>query len=284
MTEAVSVVMPAFRAEAFIATAVGSVLAQTSPNWELWIVSDDGTDYERLLGASGIRDNRIRFLSTGGMATGASRARNLALDQIETPLVAILDADDRLLPHKLARAAEALARHPVVSCALEVLAGNGQRLRLVGTGSDRLLAPADYKFTNLSMDSMILWDRRRTDARYDPALSNMTDLELLLQLWQRAPGSFHLGTPLHQYVKQSGSMSNSAGTTAGMIASKTTLLQRLRAGHYRLSDAAAGGVARFLECSLAAEQSFPAALAAQPGLLFEDHLEPLLRAASTSSA
>jgi hypothetical protein len=134
------------------------------------------------------------------------------------------------------------------------------------------------------MDSMILWDRRRTDARYDPALSNMTDLELLLQLWRRAPGAFHLGTPLHDYVKIASSMSNNADAGAGMLRSKTTLLERLASGHYVFAEAgAAAGLARFLEISLAAEASYPAALAATPGLLFEDHLEPLLVAASTSA-
>jgi glycosyltransferase involved in cell wall biosynthesis len=277
--------MPAFRAEPFIATAVASVLAQSYPHWQLWIVGDDGLDYEKILASHGLVDGRFRFLSTGGVGIGASRARNRALDRIDSALVAILDADDRFRPDKLARAVGALALHPVVSCALEVVDDKGQPLRLVGAGPDRLLTPAEYKFVSLSMDSMILWDRRRTEGRYDPTLSNMTDLELLLQLWQRAPAAFHLGTPLHQYVKMSGSMSNSAGTTEGMIASKTTLLQRVQAGYYRFADtAAAEGIARFLQLSLAAERSFPDALAARPGLLFEDHLEPLLKASSTSAA
>jgi hypothetical protein len=47
---------------------------------------------------------------------------------------------------------------------------------------------------------------------------------------------------------------------------------------------AAEGITRFLTVSLGAERSYQAALAARPGLLFEDHLEPLLRAASTASA
>src|SRR5690606_31979931 len=119
--------------------------------------------------------------------------------------------------------------------------------RLVGTGPDRLLAPGEYKFTSLSMDSMIVWDRRRTDARYDPGLSNMTDLELLLQLWQRAPGTFHIGTPLHDYVKLSRSMSNGPHVTQGMIRSKKTLLQRLELGHYQLDARATEGLAAFLD-------------------------------------
>lgn len=284
MSEVVSVVMPAFRAGRFIAAAVASVLAQSYPHWQLWIVSDDGSDYEELLASAGLVDPRLRFLSTGAVGSGAPRARNLALDHVQSPYVAILDADDSFRPDKLAAVVAALAEHPVVSCALEVVDAAGKPLRLVGAGPDRLLAPAEYKFVCLSMDSMIAWDRRRTDGRYDPTLSNMTDLELLLQLWQRAAVAFHLGSPLHRYTKLTGSMSNGAGTTAGMIASKSILLERLQDGHYALPAAPAEGICRFLQLSLQAERSFPDALAARPGLLFEDHLEPLLRASSTSAA
>ena len=111
---------------------------------------------------------------------GASRARNLALDAIETDAVTILDADDRLAPHKLQRVMAALETQPVVSVALDERDENDRRLRLVGAGDDQVLTPATHKFVNISMDSMISWDRRRCDARYDLALTNMTDLELLL--------------------------------------------------------------------------------------------------------
>jgi hypothetical protein len=63
-----------------------------------------------------------------------------------------------------------------------------------------------------------------------------------------------------------------------MIRSKSELLARLEAGRYPMADpAGAAGIARFLEISLKAEESYPAALAAKPGLLFEDHIEPMLR-------
>ena len=38
------------------------------------------------------------------------------------------------------------------------------------------------------------------------------------------------------------------------------------------------GMAKFLRISLRAEETYPEAVAATPGLLFEDHLEPMLRA------
>src|SRR5690554_3316999 len=107
-------------------------------------------------------------------------------------------------------------------------------------------------------------------------MSNMTDLEFLLQLYRTIPQSYHLGTPLHDYVKREGSMSNGREVAAGMIASKTEILRRLENGHYRLAEADAAGIAAFLRISLAAETAYSAALAARPGLLFEDHLEARL--------
>jgi glycosyltransferase involved in cell wall biosynthesis len=276
MDQTVAIVTPAFRAEATLPSTLRSVLSQSWPHWQLWLVADDGADYETLLAADGIRDARIRFLSSGGIGRGASMARNVALDQITAPFVAILDADDRLKPQKLERAVAALAGHAIVTTALDVMAEDFTHLRHVGQGPDRVLSPGQHKFVSLSMDSMVVWDRRRADGRYDPTMSNMTDLELLLQLYRTAPTSMHLGTPLHDYIKRSSSMSNGKNVAAGMIASKTEILRRLETGHYGLPAAEVDGLARFLAISLEAEARYGAALAARPGLLFEDHLEPLL--------
>ncbi len=271
-------VIPAYKAVDLIGEAVRSVLAQTWKDWQVFVVVDDGEDYEAVLARQGIADSRIRFLSTGRVGAGASRARNLALDAIDTPYVAILDADDRMKPGKLELALLALEQHPIVSSALDVMDAGYRRLRLVGDGPDRVLVPGAYKFVALSMDSMIVWDRRRCDARYDLTLTNMTDLELLMQLWRTAGSVFHLGTPQHDYVKISTSMSNGAGFTAGMIASKQAMLQRLESGYYSFAaPGAAEGLIAFLRLSLEAEAAYPKALADRPGLLFEDHLEPMLR-------
>lgn len=280
MVETVSVITPAFNAERWIVACVKSVLAQTYSTWEHVIISDDGTDYEAVLAAAGVRDRRLKFLSSGTIGGGASRARNVALDAITTEYAAILDADDRFKPGKLAHAVDALQHHAIVSVALDEFDETDRRLRLVGSGPDKALSPALYKWTCLSMDSMILWDRRKTDARYDLELTNMTDLELLLQLYRTVPTSYHLGTPLHDYLKLSVSMSNGPGVTEKMIRSKREILRRLETGHYTMADPTGPeGMAKFLRISLEAEETYPAAVAATPGLLFEDHLEPMLRVA-----
>ena len=276
MSRTVSIITPAFAAQDTIVTTVSSVLAQTYADWQLWLVADDGFDYAAQLASAGLADPRIIHLASGGIGLGASRARNVALQRLASPYAAILDADDRFKPQKLELAVAALADHAVVTTALDVMDDAFRHLRFVGQGPDQTLTPGQHKWVSLSMDSMLVWDRRRADARYDASMSNMTDLEFLLQLYGQVPASFHLGTPLHDYIKRAASMSNGANVAAGMIASKTTLLQRLGRNHYNLPPAELPGLIRFLEISLAAEPLYGPALAARPGLLFEDHLEPRL--------
>jgi glycosyltransferase involved in cell wall biosynthesis len=275
----VAVITPAFRAQDTLPTTVQSVLAQTHADWQHFIIADDGFDYAAFLDEQGLKDDRQVFMTSGGMGTGASRTRNVALEQLTVPYVAILDADDRLKVQKLELAVAALQSHAIVTTALDVMTMEFDHLRYVGDGPDRELTPGEHKWVSLSMDSMVVWDRTKTDARYDPTLSNMTDLELLLQLYGKAPLSMHLGTPLHDYIKRDGSMSNGKDVAAGMIASKTEILRRLEGGFYGLSAVDMAGVARFLRVSLAAEAAYGAALAEQPGLLFENHIEPMLKAA-----
>jgi len=277
MRPTVSIVMPAYNAEGTIGPAVESVLMQTHADWELIVVSDDGRDYAALLAERGLADPRFKFLSSGQVRAGASRARNVALDGIETPYAAVLDADDRFKPRKLELAVAALEHHAIVSTALDVMTDRFEHKRFVGAGPDRALGPGSHKWVNLSMDTMVAWDRRKTDARYDPDLPNLTDLDFLLKLYGTVPASFHLGTPLHDYVKMPVSMSNGPGVTERMIRVKTLLLQRLAEGYYPLADVSGrAGIEAFLRISLEAEKRYDAHLADRPKALFEDHLEPML--------
>lgn len=278
--QTVAVITPAYRAQATIGATVRSVLAQTHGAFEHHIISDDGVDYRELLAGMGIADPRLRFHSSGKVGGGSTRARNMVLDTLATPYAALLDADDRFKPQKLERAVAALEHRPIVATALEVMSADFTSLRTVGAGADRVLRASEHKWVSLSMDTMLVWDRRRADARYDPDLPNMTDLDFLMGLYRTAESEMYLGTPLHDYVKISSSMSNGAGFTERMIHSKTLLLKRLEEGFYPMADpAAAEAIAAFLRLSLEAEKLYPQVLAQRPGALFEDTIEPMIRAA-----
>ena len=276
MTQTVAIITPAYKAQSTLAATVRSVLDQSHADWQHWIVADDGFDYAAFLVEQGLNDPRQVFLTSGGVGRGASVTRNVALERLETPYAAILDADDRLKPQKLERAVAALAEFGIVTTALDVMTEDFQHLRFVGDGANRVLTPGEHKWVNLSMDAQVVWDRRRGDGRFDPTMSNMTDLEFLLQLYRTIPESFHIGEPLHDYIKRAGSMSNAKDVTAGMIASKEEIHRRLLGGHYGLSEENVASLVGFLNVSIQAEAAYGAAMAARPGLLFEDHIEPML--------
>lgn len=111
----VSIITPFLNVERFIAESIESVLAQTYDAWELLLIDDGSTD-----GSTGIaRDyaarypDRIRYLEHPDHRNhGASASRNLGLAQANGRYLAMLDADDIWLPHKLEQQVALLAEYP----------------------------------------------------------------------------------------------------------------------------------------------------------------------------
>jgi len=105
----ISIALPVRDGDPWLGECLASVLAQTEPDFELLAV-DDGSrdDSRRMLDEAASRDARIRVLETSEDSRGIVHALNLALSQCRSPLVARMDADDRMLPTRLARQAAAL--------------------------------------------------------------------------------------------------------------------------------------------------------------------------------
>lgn len=101
----ISVITTVYNGEAFLAEAIASVVAQSYPHWEYWLVNDGSTDGSTAIAreAAGADPERIHYLEHPGFANlGACSSRNLALARARGRYVAILDADDVWLPDKLA--------------------------------------------------------------------------------------------------------------------------------------------------------------------------------------
>jgi glycosyltransferase involved in cell wall biosynthesis len=101
----ISVVIPAYRAEKSIASAIESALAQDTGGRELEVVvvvkgSLDGTLAEARHSAEGAADpGLVRVLEQKD--SGPAAARNMGIVAARGEIVAFLDADDRWLPGKL---------------------------------------------------------------------------------------------------------------------------------------------------------------------------------------
>ena len=90
----VSIVMPAWQAENYIADAIASVLEQSYHNWELFIVDDCSTDTTADIAMGFQRsDDRIHLVKQK-INGGPAQARNAALTYARGRWVAFLDCDD----------------------------------------------------------------------------------------------------------------------------------------------------------------------------------------------
>ncbi|MCG8404205.1 MAG: glycosyltransferase, partial [Phycisphaerales bacterium] len=95
----VSILIPCFNNEDFVAEAIDSALAQTYPNIEVIVIDDGSTDGSAKLLAS--YGDRIRWKTVAN--GGACAARNEALRMSHGEYIQFLDADDLLMPEKIER-------------------------------------------------------------------------------------------------------------------------------------------------------------------------------------
>ena len=115
MTPRVSVVMIFLDEERFLAEAIESVRAQTFTDWELLLVDDGSSDGSSAIarGYAEREGDRIRYLEHPGHENrGMSASRNLGIRHARGDLVALLDADDVWLQHKLSRQVALLDANP----------------------------------------------------------------------------------------------------------------------------------------------------------------------------
>ena len=94
----VSVVIPAFNSERFLADAIASVQNQTYTITEIIVVDDGSTDRTFEI-ANGIPGVRVFQQANGGI----SAARNTGIQHCQGKLLAFLDSDDLWVPEKLER-------------------------------------------------------------------------------------------------------------------------------------------------------------------------------------
>jgi glycosyltransferase involved in cell wall biosynthesis len=124
----VSVVIPVYNGERYLAETIQSVLDQTYRHFEVIVVDDGSTDGSAAV-AQGFGE-AIRYVARPN--GGVCKARNTGMAAARGAYLAFLDQDDLWLPEKLAMQVAYLERHPeigAVYCQCEVMADVGDRER-----------------------------------------------------------------------------------------------------------------------------------------------------------
>lgn len=181
---AVSVLIPAYNAGATIEQALESVQAQTWTDFEI-VVVDDGSndDTAARVRARAERDPRLRLVAHDDNL-GRPAARNTAFAAARGQYVAMLDADDRCLPIRLARQVAYLEEHPEI----DVVASWWQGMDVDGRlrarkRNQRALSPATVDcyllFRGIIHNPTVMARRPALAAfDYDPAFPVAQDYDL----------------------------------------------------------------------------------------------------------
>lgn len=116
-TPRVSVVIGFLNAGKFLAEAIESVAAQTYPDWELILVDDGSTDNGTQLAQTYVEryPDQVRYFEhPGHQNRGVCASRNFGVREARGEFIALLDADDVWLPHKLEQQVAIMDSHPEV--------------------------------------------------------------------------------------------------------------------------------------------------------------------------
>ncbi|HTI38125.1 MAG TPA: glycosyltransferase family 2 protein [Vicinamibacterales bacterium] len=126
---AVSVIMPAYNVEQYLAASLESVRGQTFRDWEVVIVDDGSTDRTADIADDyAQRDPRIQVIHQ--MNGGLSAARNTAMRYARGDFFALLDSDDLWDPDFLAAQMATFASNPEA----QIVSGNARNLGGVWDG------------------------------------------------------------------------------------------------------------------------------------------------------
>ncbi|BFM39459.1 glycosyltransferase family 2 protein [Synechocystis sp. LKSZ1] len=107
----VSVIVPVYNVEVYLADTIRSVLAQTYPHFELILVDDESPDQSVAI-AECFTDPRLKIVRQKNR--GLAGARNTGIRHAQGDYLAFLDADDLWLPEKLAKHVQHLDANPQV--------------------------------------------------------------------------------------------------------------------------------------------------------------------------
>jgi glycosyltransferase involved in cell wall biosynthesis len=206
----ISVVMPVYNCQRYLAEAMESVLAQTLGDFELIVVDDGSTDdSKKIVERYAAKDGRIQLISRPN--TGIVGALNDGLGAARAPYLARMDGDDIALSQRFEKQFQYMESHP--DCCLV-----GSRVILIDADGDPIREWV-YEETHEAIDSahliggwpvvhptvMMRTQMVRDLGGYREEFKWLEDLDLFLRLAEHGRLA-NLPEPLLKYRKHQGSV------------------------------------------------------------------------------
>ena len=120
----ISVIIPVFNGERFIATAIKSALQQEEV-YEVIVVNDGSTDQtEEICNAIIKSNNKVKYFRLP-INKGPSAARNIGLEKSKGRYISFLDADDYFLPKRFKKSIKVLETSPMIDGVYSIVKNQG---------------------------------------------------------------------------------------------------------------------------------------------------------------
>ncbi len=221
-----SVAIACHNAAPYVADAVRSAMTQDPPPAEIVVCDDGSTDgsAEVLRGLGNavrvVRHERNR---------GEAAAKNAAVAATTSPWVALLDADDEMLPGRMAAVRDLIASDPDLAIVTTdaVLVHDGVELGnwysahypFAATDQSRVLLERNFVFGNV----VVRRDAFTVAGGFDPTIAHATDWDLWIRMVHSGSRVGCVDRPLARYRIHESSLSSDR---AAMSASIAALLRR----------------------------------------------------------
>lgn len=189
----ISVILPVYNAEKYIAEALTSVLTQSYKNFELILINDLSTD-NSIEKIKNFNDERLRIINNK-VNLGIARSLNIGINHAKGDYIAIMHADDISLPERLTEQYNLLENNnsiSIIGSSIELI-GHGQGIRNYPTKDSELRAMLifDSPFCHPSvMFSSKLLKELNIRYREDDLFLGVEDYDL----WTRIPLAYSLST------------------------------------------------------------------------------------------
>lgn len=254
MVCSITIGMPFRNAGSTIVDAVRSVFAQTHCEWELLMINDGSTDASVEI-ARAIRDPRVKVLDDG-MHRGRGFRRNQVTELATCEYIAHLDADDLMVPTRLASQYGFLSDHPEFDLMGTGLYAVADDLELVGKRGEQFVSPsADdvlhrrVEIVHASVMAKRSWMKRNP---YRDDLVSSEDRELWLRTSRNGDLAIQcIRSPLYFY-RESSSLTRRKLLDASSCERRVLrellpngTIRRRRIGKMYLKDAAVQGLSAF---------------------------------------
>ena len=236
----ISVCLPVYNGEKFLAQAIDSVLQQTEPDFELLISDDASTDRSAAIAAEyAAKDSRIRWWPNSENQ-GLFANYNACIRKATGTFIKLFAQDDVLAPTILQVQCGALAPHPtikLVATAKHWIDSNGKVLQTIRPFAEsRIVEGRDVIRYNLLQlgnwvgePSTVMFRREDAGDGFDTRFYHYGDIEYWFRLVEKGD-YLYINEPLCSFRRHEGSSTTS--NLAGLYFALDMLLLGKKYRHY----------------------------------------------------